>query len=72
MRYNMPALTTEEIRNIADIAVAEVAREKITTTKVILLGHIASRNSSASTPSKISLAVGRAFFRDAFNAARKG
>ncbi|PPC61306.1 hypothetical protein C1Y41_18935 [Pantoea sp. ICBG 1758] len=32
--YRMPALTAEEIRSIGEKAVADVARQRITTTKV--------------------------------------
>lgn len=38
--YRMPALTTEEIRIIGEKAVADVARQRITTTKVVSAGAV--------------------------------
>ncbi|MDT3249696.1 hypothetical protein QZQ97_02000 [Serratia sp. root2] len=41
--YRMPALTAEEIRSIGEKAVADVARQKITTTKVETSGALKSQ-----------------------------
>jgi len=38
--YRLPALTAEEIRNIGEKAVADVARQRITTTKVTASGPL--------------------------------
>ncbi|HAB73776.1 MAG TPA: hypothetical protein DCE46_06360 [Pantoea sp.] len=74
-QYHMPALTTDEIREIGELAVAHVASLKITTTKMddFLLSEVNRRETEdAFKKCGITAAEGRKIFNEVFNSVRKG
>lgn len=74
-QYHMPALTTDEIREIGELAVAHVANLKIATTKMddFLLSEVNRRETEeAFKKCGITAAEGRKIFNEVFNSVRKG
>lgn len=74
-QYHMPALTTDEIREIGELAVTHVASLKIITTKMddFLLSEVNRRETEdAFKKCGITAAEGRKIFNEVFNSVRKG
>lgn len=74
-QYHTPALTSDEIRKIGELAVAHVASLKISTAKKhdFLLSEVNKRETEdAFKKCGITAAEGRKIFNEVFNSVRKG